>query len=61
MAKKEDYAIKYKVVKLAEDKFLLFPLYLINGESDAFVMNDGNEVLPVANYYNKKKELIELV
>ena len=56
MAKKEDYAIKYKVVKLAEDKFLLFPLYLMNGESDAFVIDDGNEVLPIANYYKDLNE-----
>lgn len=50
MAKIKDVAIKYKVVKVAEDKFLLFPLQLLKGECDAFHFDNGEEVVPMANY-----------
>ncbi len=50
MGKIKDVAIKYKVVKVADDKFLLFPLQLLKGECDAFFFDDGNETIPMANY-----------
>ena len=49
------FAIKYKVVKITNDKYILFPMYLMTGESDAYSFkSDEGEELPVAFY---KKDL----
>ena len=51
----KNFAIKYKVVKVSADKYILFPMYLMVGDSDAysFKSTEGEE-LPVAFY---KKDL----
>ena len=51
----KDFAIKYKVVKITNDKYILFPMYLMSGESDAYSFkSEEGEELPVAFY---KKDL----
>lgn len=42
-----EYGIKYKVIKLAPNKFLLFPLSLVRGESLGFDFQTERETLPL--------------
>ena len=59
-----EYGIKYKVTKVSNDKYLLFPVSLVTGESDAFVFTttDG-EKINIANYNKdlKNKYVVDRV
>ena len=52
----KEFGIKYKVVKVDKDKYILVPLYLVSGESDAFVFTtDEGENVRIANYVDDLK------
>ena len=44
-----EYAIKYKVVKLSNNQFLMIPMSLNGGLSDGIDFSTDKEVLPIAN------------
>lgn len=41
------YGIKYKVIKTDKNKYLLFPISLIKGESDGFDLIENNKAYPI--------------
>ena len=41
------YGIKYKVIKTDKNKYLLFPISLIKGESDGFDLIENNKTYPI--------------
>lgn len=44
-----EYGIKYKVLKVSKDEFLMIPISLEGGLSDGFDFSTGDAVFPIAN------------
>ena len=49
----KEYGIKYRVIKIADDKYFLVPVCLLTGTSDAFVFTPDNpeeKPIKICNY-----------
>jgi ATP-dependent Clp protease ATP-binding subunit ClpX len=44
-----EYGIKYRVIKISKDQFIMIPVTLEGGLSDGFDFSNGKEAIPIAN------------
>ena len=44
-----EYGIKYRVIKISKDQFIMLPVSLEGGLSDGFDFSTDKEAIPIAN------------